>query len=243
MTWTTTICRHQLMLRTRRMHHPCPVRAPECRRRLASCFRGCTPPPANLETRCICKSTASGATRWWSRQATNRPGAHTHTTLLGMHTSVSVRPSLRQCAHVPAARRHSRGDELHVGTVLGAPPAHALPKTAAARLTAIPRAGEYAAPAQELAPRGAACGGAQRRAGGAWDRRPAVGVRRRQQQRAVLVLARAGVRRASACTRGSAGAVLDRGHARAVGPLWHHGVHLRGACGRLRRSADPGRAR
>jgi hypothetical protein len=52
---------------------------------------------------------------------------------------VRVRLSLWQCAHVPAARRHARGYEQQVGAVFGAPPAHALLETAAARLTAIPR--------------------------------------------------------------------------------------------------------
>ena len=108
-----------------------------------------------------------------------------------------------------------------------------------------PRAGEPAAPAQELAARGAAaaaCGGVQRRAGGAWDRRPAVGVRRRRR-RPVLVLATAGAQHASARTRASAGAAHGRGRVGAVGPLWRDGVLLRGACGRLRRPAAPGRAR
>ena len=127
------------------------------------------------------------------------------------------------------------------------------PETAAARLSHpflsylihAPRAGEPAAPAQELAARGAAaaaCGGVQRRAGGAWDRRPAVGVRRRRR-RPVLVLATAGAQHASACTRASAGAAHGRGRVGAVGPLWRDGVLLRGACGRLRRPAAPGRAR
>ena len=141
MTWMTASCRPQLtMLRTLRMPRPCLVRALKCRRRLASCFRGCTPPTANLATRCICKSSASGATRCWSRQATNRPGAHTHAPPCWAGHAVRMRPSLRQCAHMPAARRHSRRDELQVGAVLGAPPAHALLETTAAQLTAIPRA-------------------------------------------------------------------------------------------------------